>query len=133
MSHNLSERGDNADRGDNAPNQRMRPISRGTGLLQIKDGKCEFGEGLHPQPDLTIKTPSEIWLAIANKEIDGQQAYLEGKYTAEGNMALMINLRNLFGRNLTVSRTGVRADIMFISFSGDGRCGGSPLQLFRRV
>ncbi len=68
-------------------------------FITIKNSKCEFGEGLHPQPNLTIKTPSEIWLAIANKEIDGQQPFMEGKYTAEGDMALMMNLRNLFSGN----------------------------------
>jgi len=72
----------------------------GNWFLAIKDGKCEFGEGLHPTPDLTIKTPSEIWLGIANREIDGQQAFLEGKYKAEGDMALMMNLRNLFAGNI---------------------------------
>jgi multimeric flavodoxin WrbA len=71
----------------------------GNWFITIKDGKCEFGEGVYPKPDLTIKTPSEIWLAIANKELDGQQAFLEGKYTAEGDMALMMNMRNLFAGN----------------------------------
>jgi len=48
-------------------------------------------------PILTIKTSSEVWLAIANKEIDGQQAFMEGKYTATGDMNLLMRLRTLFG------------------------------------
>jgi putative sterol carrier protein len=48
-------------------------------------------------PTLTIKTPSEIWLAIANKEMDGQQAFMEGKYVANGDMNLLMRMRSLFG------------------------------------
>jgi putative sterol carrier protein len=48
-------------------------------------------------PTLTIKTPSEVWLAVANKEIDGQQAFMEGKYTAQGDMGLLMRMRSLFG------------------------------------
>jgi putative sterol carrier protein len=48
-------------------------------------------------PTLTIQTPSEIWLAIANKEIDGQKAFMEGKYTARGDMGLLMRMRSLFG------------------------------------
>ena len=46
---------------------------------------------------LTIQTPSEVWLAIANKELDGQQAFMEGKYTATGDMSLLMRMRSLFG------------------------------------
>jgi len=68
----------------------------GNWFLTIENGRCAFNEGISPQPSLTIKTPSDVWLAIANREIDGQQAFLEGKYTADGDMALMMNMRNLF-------------------------------------
>ena len=68
----------------------------GEWFLAIKNGHCTFNEGVSKQPSLTIKTPSEIWLAIANKEIDGQQAFVKGKYTAEGDMELMMNMKNLF-------------------------------------
>jgi len=34
-----------------------------------------------------------------NKELDGQQAFLEGKYKAEGDMTLMMNMKNLFAGN----------------------------------
>jgi putative sterol carrier protein len=41
-------------------------------------------------PTMTIKTPSEVWLAIANKEMDGQQAFVEGKYVTNGDMNLLM-------------------------------------------
>jgi multimeric flavodoxin WrbA/putative sterol carrier protein len=69
----------------------------GQWFLSIENGKCTYHEGRMDAPTLTIKTPSEIWLAVANKEIDGQQALMEGKYTAQGDMGLLMRLRSLFG------------------------------------
>ncbi len=69
----------------------------GDWLLSIDTGKCTYHEGKTNSPDLTIRPPSEVWIAIANKEMDGQQAFMEGKYTATGDMGLLMRLRSLFG------------------------------------
>jgi multimeric flavodoxin WrbA/putative sterol carrier protein len=69
----------------------------GDWFLSIDIGKCSCHEGKANSPNLTIKTPSEVWLAIANKEMDGQQAFMEGKYTATGDMSLLMRMRSLFG------------------------------------
>ena len=69
----------------------------GNWFLSIKDDKCTYHEGKVNSPTLTIKTPSEVWLAIANKEMDGQQAFMEGKYAAQGDMNLLMHLKTLFG------------------------------------
>ncbi len=69
----------------------------GNWFLSIKDGKCAMSEGMAASPILTIRTPSEIWLAIANNETDGQQAFMEGKYVAQGDMGLLMRMRSLFG------------------------------------
>ena len=69
----------------------------GNWFLSIENGKCTYHEGEVSSPTLTIKTPSEVWLAIANKEMDGQQAFMEGKYTAIGDMSLLMRMRSLFG------------------------------------
>jgi multimeric flavodoxin WrbA/putative sterol carrier protein len=71
----------------------------GNWFLSVENGKCAYHEGIANSPSLTIKTPSEVWLAIANKEMDGQQAFIEGKYTAAGDMGLLMRLRSLFGEN----------------------------------
>jgi multimeric flavodoxin WrbA/putative sterol carrier protein len=70
----------------------------GNWFFAIENGKCIFTEGVAANPSLTIKTPSEIWLAIANKEIDGQQALMDGKYKVEGDMVLLMSLKRLFAR-----------------------------------
>jgi multimeric flavodoxin WrbA/putative sterol carrier protein len=69
----------------------------GNWFLSIENEKCTYHEGKEGSPTLTIKTPSEVWLAIANKEMDGQQAFMEGKYTAQGDTSLLMRLKTLFG------------------------------------
>ena len=69
----------------------------GTWFLLIENGKCTYREGRADGPALTIKTPSEVWLAIANRETDGQQAFMEGKYSVQGDMSLLMRMKNLFG------------------------------------
>jgi multimeric flavodoxin WrbA len=64
--------------------------------LEIKDGRCLYHEGPAAAPALVIRTPSDIWLAIAGGELDGQQAFMNGKYTAEGDLSLLLRLRALF-------------------------------------
>jgi len=69
----------------------------GNWFLSIENGKCAFHEGKVNDPNLTIQTPSEVWLAIANKELDGQQAFMEGKYTATGDISLLMRMKSFFG------------------------------------
>jgi multimeric flavodoxin WrbA/putative sterol carrier protein len=69
----------------------------GDWFLSIENGKCTYQEGKVEAPNLAIKTPSEVWLAVANKEMDGQQAFMEGKYTATGDMSLLMRMKTLFG------------------------------------
>jgi multimeric flavodoxin WrbA/putative sterol carrier protein len=68
----------------------------GCWFLAIENDKCTFNEGSHAQPTVTIKTPSEIWLSIVNKELDGQQAFMEGKYKVEGDVSLLMCIKELF-------------------------------------
>ena len=67
-----------------------------TAHLQIADGKCTFHDGAAEKPDVTIKTPADVWLAIARGELNGQTAYFGGKYKAEGNIGLLIKLGSMF-------------------------------------
>jgi putative sterol carrier protein len=69
----------------------------GNWFFSIEDGRCTYNEGRVDSPTLTIKTPSEIWLAIANGEMDGQKGFMEGKYTAVGDMSLLMRMKSLFG------------------------------------
>ncbi|HIP97427.1 MAG TPA: hypothetical protein EYH32_09475 [Anaerolineae bacterium] len=64
--------------------------------LRIAEGKCAAFEGVHPEPTLTIHTPSEVWLAISRGELDGAQAMMSGQYTVEGDLGLLMRFNRLF-------------------------------------
>jgi len=68
----------------------------GAYYLHIETGACSFHEGEAASPSLTIKTPSEIWLAISRGEMDGQAAFMGQKYTVEGDFTLLMKLNDLF-------------------------------------
>jgi len=65
--------------------------------LSISGGRCVFVDGPHAKPDVTIKSPSDVWLAVSKGEMDGETAFMTGKYKAEGDLTLLMRLRSLFG------------------------------------
>lgn len=65
--------------------------------FDIRGGYCAFREGKAERPALILRSPSEVWLAIARKELDGGRAFAEGKYTAEGDLALLVRMKEIFG------------------------------------
>jgi multimeric flavodoxin WrbA/putative sterol carrier protein len=67
------------------------------GHLLISDGKCTYAEGAHGKPDVTIKAPSDVWLAVSKGELSGQAAFMSGKYKVEGDLSLLMKLGSLFG------------------------------------
>ncbi len=64
--------------------------------LSIADGVCTFSEGVPASPSLTIETPSEIWKAVSCGELDGQAAFMQGKYKASGDFRLLMRMDQLF-------------------------------------
>jgi multimeric flavodoxin WrbA/putative sterol carrier protein len=64
--------------------------------LVIADGQASFHEGPADHPNLTIKTPADVWLAIARKELDGSTAYLSGQFRIKGDLGLLIKMKTLF-------------------------------------
>lgn len=74
--------------------------------LHIRGGTCVLEDRLSGEPDLMIRAPSEVWLAIARKELSGQKAFLSGAYTAHGNLGLLMKMKDLFAGEAFSSRTG---------------------------
>jgi putative sterol carrier protein len=66
--------------------------------LRISKGVCTHHEGPAAMPNLIIKTPADVWLKISRGELSGQQAFLEGRYKAEGDMSLLLKMNHLFSR-----------------------------------
>jgi len=67
-----------------------------TAHLVIADGQATFHEGAADHPSITIKTPAEVWLAIARKELDGTTAFLGGQFRIQGDLGLLIKMKTLF-------------------------------------
>ena len=68
----------------------------GNWYLSIADGTCAYNDGIAAEPTVTIATPSEVWIAISNGELDGQQAFMEGKYAVRGDVSLLMRMKRLF-------------------------------------
>lgn len=66
--------------------------------LAIQGETCTYHEGPAAEPGIVIRTPDDVWTAIAGGELDGQQAFMSGKYTVEGDLSLLLKLRSLFPR-----------------------------------
>jgi hypothetical protein len=64
--------------------------------LRIEHGACTYAEGPADSPGVVIKTPASVWLAISRGQLDGQTAFMNGKFTAEGDLTLLFKMKKLF-------------------------------------
>lgn len=53
--------------------------------------------GRADNPDLTIASPFEAWMDILAGKADGQQMFVEQKYTVEGDVSLLMRMNEFFG------------------------------------
>ncbi len=58
----------------------------------IERGKIETEKGSKENPDITIETPFDLWMDIITGKADGQQMFMEQKYTVKGDLPSMIQL-----------------------------------------
>ena len=71
---------------------------KGECMLHIGNGSIKTSEDIaFLKPDLTIKTPFELWMDIMSGKTDGGAAFIEGKYTAEGNLDMLMKFSKYFG------------------------------------
>lgn len=69
----------------------------GEWAVKIADGKAEVTEGTSENPNITLTTTAENWLAISNGSLSGQTAFLTGKLKIQGDMSLAMKLQSLLG------------------------------------
>ena len=69
-----------------------------TAHLRITNQQAVVHEGPADRPEVIIKTPAEVWLAVSRGELDGAQAFMTGKFKAEGDLGLLMKLNSLFSR-----------------------------------
>ena len=58
----------------------------------IVKGKVDAEKGIIANSDITIETSFELWMDIITGKADGQQMFMDQKYTVNGDLTLMIQL-----------------------------------------
>ncbi|MCB2146527.1 MAG: NAD(P)H-dependent oxidoreductase [Deltaproteobacteria bacterium] len=71
----------------------------GTCFFDIKNGTINASPGVLENSDLTIDSPFEIWMDILTRKVDGAEMFMQGKYSVEGNIELLMNMHRFFGKN----------------------------------
>jgi putative sterol carrier protein len=64
--------------------------------VDIADGRCSVRAGTHPSPDVTLRIPRDVWLAMARGEKSGRDAFMNGEYQVEGDMMFMMRFGKIF-------------------------------------
>lgn len=65
----------------------------------IKDGKCDVSKGTHPSPKMTLTADSADYVKIFTGELDGMQAFMQGKLKLAGDLNLAMKLMQMFKIN----------------------------------
>lgn len=68
----------------------------GNWTAKVADGKCEVTEGTDASPTVTINSPSDVWLKIMRRELDGATAFMSGQFTFTGDMGVLMQMQNWF-------------------------------------
>jgi len=66
--------------------------------FRIENGKITAKEGAIENPDLMIETPFDLWMDIVTEKADGQELFFQDKFKTDGDLSLLIRMKDLFGR-----------------------------------
>jgi hypothetical protein len=69
---------------------------KGDYCLLVERGRCRSYRGLAESPDLTIRTPSDIWRSIALEDLSPAHALAQALFAVEGDLALLAKLGQWF-------------------------------------
>ena len=58
--------------------------------------KCEVAKGVHASPKMTLTADSADYVKIFTGEIDGMQAFMQGKLKLAGDLNLAMKLTQMF-------------------------------------
>jgi putative sterol carrier protein len=72
-------------------------VQDGSCFFIFKNGIIEVSEGTSTQPALLIETPFDLWMDILTGKADGQKMFMEGKYSAKGDLKLLMRMNEIFG------------------------------------
>ncbi len=66
--------------------------------FSVLDETIEFKAGAAENPGLIIMTPFDVWMDILTRKVDGQEMFMEHKYSIEGDFNLLLKMSDTFGR-----------------------------------
>jgi putative sterol carrier protein len=70
----------------------------GNYIAKVADGKCEVQEGETDSATVTINSPSDVWLKIIRRELDGNTAFMSGQFTFTGDMGVLMQMASWFSQ-----------------------------------
>ncbi len=62
----------------------------------LENGTFTIVNGIHPSPTATIKTSEEVFVKLANGEMNGTLAYITKKIKVTGNLLFAQKLQSIF-------------------------------------
>jgi multimeric flavodoxin WrbA/putative sterol carrier protein len=72
---------------------------KGSCHFHIEKDKIEAKEGAAENASMTINSPFELWMDILAGKADGQQMFMEQKYTVDGDLNLLLRMNEFFGKS----------------------------------
>jgi len=70
----------------------------GNYTVKVADGKCEVSEGTDDSATVAINSPSDVWLKITRRELDGATAFMSGQFTFTGDMGVLMQMQTWFAQ-----------------------------------
>ena len=71
-------------------------VEAGEWYAVVKDGKVEVAQGTHASPKMTLTADSADYVKIFTGELDGMQAFMQGKLKLAGDLNLAMKLTQMF-------------------------------------
>jgi putative sterol carrier protein len=62
----------------------------------IKEGQVDVARGTHASPNMTLTADSADYVKIFTGELDGMQAFMQGKIKLAGDLNLAMKLMQMF-------------------------------------
>ena len=68
----------------------------GDWYAQIKDGKVDVQQGVHPSPKMTLTADSDDYIKLFTGQLDPMQAFMAGKLKLTGDLNLAMKMTQFF-------------------------------------
>ena len=63
--------------------------------LKINGGQAESGQGPADNPNMTLRSTADDWIAVYNGDMSAMTAFMNGKLKIQGDMGLAMKLQGI--------------------------------------